>query len=349
MLPARWTTSLLAALALIALASQPALARGYRHYLIGDVSKPTAGRVSGGLLLMGGGDRNVDALKWFLDKAGHGHIVILRASQSTSIADELYKDVGGIASAETFVFSNRKAAYDPKMLARLRRADGIFISGGDQARYVRFWKGTPVAAALDAHVAAGKPLAGTSAGLAMQGEYLYGAMDDGSITSAEALADPLGPSNTIETDFVHFPLLKGVITDTHFKERNRLGRLFAFLAKAETMRPKGAPALLGLGVDESAALAVEPDGSARIYATAPDGGAWLVRGGFSEPVQLGTTLKLSRVEVRGIGLSSRLYLPEGRIESPSFQRYYSVADGQLQEVPCSPNDLGPQAGASQAN
>ncbi|MEY4891189.1 MAG: hypothetical protein RIQ75_2319 [Pseudomonadota bacterium] len=333
MIKMRWTASLLAALLLMALTSQAAVARGYRHYLIGDVSKPTPAPVSGGLLLMGGGDRNVDALKWFIEKAGHGHIVILRASQSTSIADELYKDIGGIASAETFVFSNRKAAYNPKMLARLRRADGIFISGGDQARYVRFWKGTPVAEALDAHVAAGKPLAGTSAGLAMQGEYLYGAMDDGSITSAEALADPLGPANTIETDFVHFPLLKGVITDTHFKERNRLGRLFAFLAKAEAMRPKGAPALFGLGVDESAALAVEPDGSARIYATAPDGGAWLVRGGFSEPVQLGAPLKLSRVEVTGIGLSSRLHLPEGRVENPAFVRFYAVADGQWREVP----------------
>jgi beta-aspartyl-peptidase (threonine type) len=110
MIKMRWTASLLAALVLIALTSQAAVARGYRHYLIGDVSKPTPGPVSGGLLLMGGGDRNVDALKWFIEKAGHGHIVILRASQSTSIADELYKDVGGVTSAETFVFSNRKAA-----------------------------------------------------------------------------------------------------------------------------------------------------------------------------------------------------------------------------------------------
>lgn len=317
----------------LGVSSQQASARGYRHYLIGDISKPTPGPVSGGLLLMGGGDRNVDSLKWFIEKAGHGHIVVLRASQSTSIADELYKDVGGIASAETFVFSDRKAAYDPKMLARLKRADGIFIAGGDQARYVRFWKDTPVAAALDAHVAAGKPLAGTSAGLAMQGEFLYGAMDGGSITSAEALADPLGPANTIETDFVHFQLLKGVITDTHFKERNRLGRLFAFVAKAETMRPKGSSPLLGLGVDESAALAVEPDGTARIFATAPDGGAWLVKGGFPDPVTPGQPLKLARVQVVGIGLSSRLHLPDGRVESPAFERRYTVADGQWREVP----------------
>ncbi len=328
----RWIALVLTVCFAVTLPAQQASARGYRHYLIGDVRAPTPGPVSGGLLLMGGGDRNTDSLKWFITKAGHGHIVILRASQSTSIADELYKDVGGIASAETFVFTSRKAAYDRKMLASLKRADGIFIAGGDQSRYVRFWKGTPVAAALDAHVAAGKPLAGTSAGLAMQGEYLYGAMDGGSITSAEALADPLGVANTIETDFVHFAQLKGVITDTHFKERNRLGRLFAFVAKAEKMRPAGAAPLLGLGVDESAALAVEPDGSARVYATAPDGGAWLVKGGFADPVAPGQPLKLARVEVTGISLASTLHLPGGKVDNPGFEKRYAVSDGQWREL-----------------
>ena len=51
----------------------------------------------------------------------------------------------------------------------MRNADGIFIAGGDQSNYVRFWKGTPVAEALDPHVRAGKPIGGTSAGLAMLG------------------------------------------------------------------------------------------------------------------------------------------------------------------------------------
>ena len=119
---------------------------------------------------MGGGDRHVDALRWFFEKAGRGHIVILRASQAGEIGQEFYREVGGIQSAETFVFFNRSAANERRILNAIRNADGIFIAGGDQARYVRFWKGTPIAAALDAHVAAGKPLAGTSAGLAMLGE-----------------------------------------------------------------------------------------------------------------------------------------------------------------------------------
>lgn len=321
----------IAALLLVLLAL-PAAARDYRRYMIGDPAAPTPGQVEPGLLLMGGGDRNFDALRWFLKKAGNGHLVVLRASQANEVAEEFYRDVGGIASVETFVFKGRGSSDDPKMLASLARADGIFIAGGDQARYVRYWKGTPVAAALDAHVRAGKPIGGTSAGLAILGEYLYGAMDNGSIRSPEALADPLGPAVTIEQDFLHIERLKGVVTDTHFKERDRLGRLFAFVAKAETMTGSPRRGLIGLGVDESAALAVEGDGSGRIYATDPAGSAWLVRGGFAEVQVAGKPLALRRVEVTGIGAGSVVQLPEGRVDAPVFQRAYRVSGGRVDEV-----------------
>jgi beta-aspartyl-peptidase (threonine type) len=317
---------------LVALTAVPANARDHRRFFVGDAAAATPGPVSPGLLLMGGGDRNFDALRWFLKKSGNGHVVVLRASQTTDVADELYHDVGGVASVETFVFKGRRSSYDPRILASLTRADGIFIAGGDQARYVRFWKGTPVAAALDAHVRAGKPLGGTSAGLAILGEYLYGAMDGGSITSPAAMADPLGAAVTIEQDFLHLDRLHGIVTDTHFKERDRLGRLFAFLTKAESMTGTARRQLLGLGVDESAALAVEGDGSGRIYATDPAGAAWLVRGGFAEPPTPGRPLSARRIEVAGVGVGSVLYLPEGRLEAPSFQRLYSVTEGRLHEI-----------------
>ena len=313
--------------------SASAMAKDYKRYFVGDASIPTPGQVSPGLLLMGGGDRNYDALRWFLAKAGHGHVVVLRASQSTDVADELFYDVGGVASVETFVFNGRGSSSDPALLASLAKADGIFIAGGDQSRYVRFWKGTPVAAALDAHVKAGKPLGGTSAGRAIQGEYLYGAMDGGSIVSPEALADPMGPATTIEHDFLHFDLLKGVVTDTHFTERERLGRLFAFVAKAEAIQGRPEVPLLGVGVDESASLAVEGDGSARVFATDPKGGAVLVKGGFTEQQTAGKPLSLGRVQVVGVDTGSRLELPSGAVTDPSFERIYRVVDGKMTELP----------------
>lgn len=327
-----WKAVALAAMLLFPLAAQ-AREAGYRHYQLGKVKAATPDPVSGGLLLMGGGDRNIDAMKWFFAKAGHGHIVILRASQAGEIGEEFFHELGGIKSAETFVFTDRSAANNPRILASLKRADGIFIAGGDQSRYVRFWRGTPVAELLDAHVAAGKPLAGTSAGLAMLGEKLYGSMDDGSITSPKALAAPFGPANTIEGDFLHLALLKGIVTDTHFKERDRLGRLFAFVAKAQAGRSTDQPPMLGLGVDESAALAVEPDGAGRIYATDPKGSAWLVDGASLRGLNPGGPLNVARIHVTGIGTGSVVHLPQGKVDRPIFDRIYSAQGGKVTQPP----------------
>ena len=317
-----WISMLLSVALVVA---WPVLAADAGHYLLGNLKARTPGAVQPGLLLMGGGDRNFDALRWFMKKAGNGHIVVLRASQGGEIGEEFFNEVGGIQSVETFVFNDREQSNDPKILAALKRADGIFLAGGDQSRYVRFWRGTPVAAALDAHVRAGKPLGGTSAGLAMQGEYLYGAMDGGSQISPRALADPLGADNTIETDFLHIAALKGIVTDTHFSERNRLGRLIAFVAKAESLA--GRP-LIGLGVDEDAAVAVEGDGSARVYATSPMAGATVVRGGFAKQTE-DEPMQQARVETLGVGTGSVLHLPDGRVDAPMFQRQYAVRDGVL--------------------
>jgi beta-aspartyl-peptidase (threonine type) len=321
----RFATHLALGFISLLLAGQALAAGRFDHHVIGDLRARTPGAVDPGLLLMGGGDRNFEALRWFMGKAGHGHIVVLRASQGGEIGEEFFNEVGGIASVETFVFHDREAAFDKAILKRLRRADGIFIAGGDQSRYVRYWRGTPVAETLDAHVRAGKPLGGTSAGLAILGEYLYGAMDGGSLISPNALADPHGAENTIESGFLHIAALHGFVTDTHFSERNRLGRLFAFIAKAE--RIAGKP-IRGLGVDEDAAVVVEGDGSARVHATAPGAGASLVLGGFPETAE-DDPLHLPRVEVIGVGPDSLLHLPSARVERPSFRRHYAVDRGIL--------------------
>src|SRR3546814_21169915 len=102
-------------------------------------------------------------------RAGHGHLVVLRASGAAEAQDELYTQIGGVASAQTFVFSDRKAASDPVVLAAPEAADGIFIAGGDQSNYVRHWTGTPLAAAPDRHCRARHPPRGPHAALAPPG------------------------------------------------------------------------------------------------------------------------------------------------------------------------------------
>jgi cyanophycinase len=70
-------------------------------------------------------------------------------------------------SMATLIIPDLAAAQDPAVADIIRHAEVVFIAGGNQARYVEFWKGTPVEDAINANVASGKPIGGTSAGLAV--------------------------------------------------------------------------------------------------------------------------------------------------------------------------------------
>lgn len=309
---------------------------GYRAYVIGDPTAARPGEVEPGLMLVGGGEWPYEAFRWMAARAGHGHIVILRASGDVEAQEEFYRDVGGIASARTFVFSDRKAASDPAVLAALDGADGIFIAGGDQSNYVRYWKGTPVAAALDRHVRAGKPLGGTSAGLAILGAWSYGAMDGGSLTTPEALRDPLGPGATLVGDFLHLPFLERVITDSHFAKRERLGRLVAFVAR---LRHEAVDGIVGLGIDESAALCIDGDGQGRLFvhSDAAPAYAWLVQPTqAASRIEAGRPLRIDGVRVTGVGVDSRIDLRRLAVDAPAFVRTVATRDGALVDVPVSP-------------
>lgn len=337
-------------------AGQPA----YEYFAIGDVAAGTPGKTSPGLLLMGGGREIDEAFKWFAAQAGHGHIVILRASGDDELQNWIYRDIGGVASVQTLIFHARAPASDPRVLAIVKHADGIFIAGGDQANYVRFWKGTPLDGLLNAHVRAGKPLGGTSAGLAILGEWGYGAMDGGSITSPEALRDPAGPAVTLVGDFIALPRLAHTITDTHFVQRHRLGRLLAFVARLA--KDHHTAAVTGLGVDQDSALLVNAEGDARFLSWHPDGHAWIVvpeklreverAGGrdaldafLKHRVTVGKALDLDGFVVTGIGTRSRLRLPDFVVKDPAFEKHIDVVAGKQVERAASGAglvDRGPQ-------
>ena len=298
---------------------------GYQTFVVGDESAPTPEPIVGGLLLNGGGDWPTAAFRWFTAHAGHGHLVVLRASGTTESQDEFYYQIKGLLSVRTFLFTDRKAASDPQLLAAVAAADGIFIAGGDQSNYVRMWRGTPLNAAIDAHVFAGKPLGGTSAGLAIQGVWLYGCMDSISITSARAMANPLGKAVSVEGGFLHNELLEHVFTDSHFDTRNRLGRLFAFLAKAHSL--DSTRALAGLGIDEDAAMTVESDGAARLYARDAGKHAWLVQPGAFGALEPGRPLNLAQARVTALGTGSSFNVQTMKVGAPDFVRLYDVANG----------------------
>ena len=66
---------------------------GYQYYEIGDLQAPRPAPTQPGLMLVGGGEWPYEAFRWMIGKAGHGRIVILRASGSTEAQDEFFKDI----------------------------------------------------------------------------------------------------------------------------------------------------------------------------------------------------------------------------------------------------------------
>jgi cyanophycinase-like exopeptidase len=164
-------------------------ADSFDYYRSGDPvdAKPV---VEGGVMLMGGGEEVAPAFQWMLRRAGYGNVVVLRAS----FADEyhaVFKSMGPMASIETFVFKSREASFDRFLLSRLAKAELIFISGGDQAKYIEFWRHTPVDELINARVKSRSVvLGGTSAGLAILGGRYFSARF-GSVYSDEVLKNPL--------------------------------------------------------------------------------------------------------------------------------------------------------------
>ena len=218
----------------------------------------------GGIALMGGGSKQDEAFQFLCERANGGDFLILRANTDDDYAQKVNKEIKAVCplnSVSTIVFASREDSDDPKLVQIIRQAEAIFLAGGDQSNYVRFWQDTPVEDALNRHIAEDKPIGGSSAGLAVLGEFSFASMID-TIQSPEALADPYGNKVTLSRDFLKIPLLTDTITDTHFVKRDRLGRLLVFMARI--LQDGWASRVRAIAVDEDAAVLVDPDGAAKI-------------------------------------------------------------------------------------
>jgi cyanophycinase len=225
-------------------------------------------RAEAGVAMMGGGSDLDEAFRWLCGKANGGDFLILRAHGSA----DYNPYVNGLCKANsvaTLIIPNREAALKPRVAEIIGQAEAIFIAGGDQSRYVNFWKGTPVEDAVNAHVAAGKPIGGTSAGLAVLGQFVYGCLqdkpNDADLTSREVLADPYIKRVTVVRDFLMVPGLENILTDSHFAKRDRMGRSLGFLARIVQDGWSKTPR--EIAIDEKSALLVEASGRGKVVGT----------------------------------------------------------------------------------
>jgi cyanophycinase len=211
---------------------------------------------------MGGGPDVDAAFKWMIQKGGGGNFVVIRATGTDAYDPYIYA-MGGVRSVETIVVPSREAAGDPFVLQRLRGAEEVFIAGGDQGDYLSFWKGTPLEGALQELASRNVPIGGTSAGLAVLGQFIYSGLHQ-PVTSSEALADPYDKDVTLDRDFLALPPLARAIADSHLDARDRMGRLVTFLARVVNDGWTGTAR--GIGIDVETALLVENGQAVRVGA-----------------------------------------------------------------------------------
>lgn len=262
----KWT-SLLVAVVLLSAAQGQLTSRTpstYRYFRLG-ASASAHVHPHPGYALMGGGKDLDEAFRWLCDRADGGDFLVLRAA-GTDAYNPYIQGLCHLNSVATLVIPDRAASSDPFVTATITNAAVIFIAGGDQARYIDFWAGTPAEAALRSAVQRGIPIGGTSAGLAVLGQYIYSAQNDPAdgpdLTSEAALADPFTRQVVIAPDLFGIPILHGVITDSHFDTRHREGRLLVFMARIlESGQTK---TIRAIGVDERTAVLIEPSGQAQV-------------------------------------------------------------------------------------
>ena len=137
-----------------------------------------------------------------------------------------------VNSVETLVITSVAGAINPYVLNKVANAEMIWFAGGDQWNYVSFFKDNALEDLLNNHInVKHAPIGGTSAGMAILGRNYFSAQN-GSVTSTQALNNPYHSNITLGTnDFINIPILNNVITDTHFDNPDRKGRLTTFLAR----------------------------------------------------------------------------------------------------------------------
>ncbi len=236
----------------------------YKYIRIGN-DHDASPKVTAGYALMGGGSDLDEAFRFLCEKGAGGDFLVVRAAGSDAY-NQYIKDLCKVNSVATMVIPSHDAANDPTVVDIIHHAEVLFIAGGDQARYINWWQHSAVQDAINAHIAAGKPIGGTSAGLAVLGEFIYSAQgdapDDPDLTSVQALANPYMNRVTVRRDFLRIDLLRNTLTDSHFAKRDRMGRTLTFLARI--VQDGWSPNPREIAIDEKSAVLVEPDGKARV-------------------------------------------------------------------------------------
>jgi cyanophycinase len=141
-------------------------------------------------------------------------------------------------NVDVLYIEKREQASDPEILDRLKAADVVMFTGGDQLRLTSILGGTPFDDILiDKYRNTDFIYAGTSAGAAAASNSMIyqGSSQEALLKGEVKITSGLG-------------LIDDVVIDTHFVQRGRIGRLFQAVV--------GNPKVLGIGLGEDTGLLI---------------------------------------------------------------------------------------------
>ena len=204
---------------------------------------------TGQLIIIGGAEDKegeCKILREFIRRAGGRDARIVVMTVATSLPGEVGSEYRylferlGADRVEIVDTERREDASYYRNLEIIEDATGVFFTGGDQARITEVLKDSEIDRLLHQKFDRGLVIAGTSAGAAM--------MPDIMIVEGEGETNPRLDTVTLEPGMGFLPQ---VAIDQHFSQRGRLGRFVSALIQQ--------PAVLGFGIDENTAIAVDGD------------------------------------------------------------------------------------------
>jgi cyanophycinase len=144
----------------------------------------------------------------------------------------------GAFNVDVLYIEKREQAMDFEILERLKAADVVMLTGGDQLRLTSILGGTPFHdILLDKYLNEEFIYAGTSAGAAAASNTMIyqGSSSEALLKGEVKITSGLG-------------FIDNVVIDTHFVQRGRIGRLFQSVV--------GNPKVLGIGLGEDTGLLI---------------------------------------------------------------------------------------------
>lgn len=222
-------------------------------FVINSFAQAQPGVISpkGKLFIIGGGDRPPALMRSLVAEAGmrpNDYVIVLPMSSEYPDTSYYYfkADIESICKNAiiNFNFTSEKVN-NKNWLDSLEKAKLIFITGGDQDRFMKAVINTPVYKAIHKAYTNGATIGGTSAGAAVMSEHM--------ITGNE-LTDTVYRSTFRKVQDKNIEikpglgLLTAAVIDQHFIVRSRYNRLLSALAKF--------PTLACIGIDEATAIIV---------------------------------------------------------------------------------------------